>query len=155
MCSVGRLVVSFLTLNIICNKYSLIHLDKYYSSSFCPFLKSRCIQGSMLGFQGLCCRLTFSVLCTKMKIYLHILSCILHRARLFIFLFFFFFKFWWHCRMCDLRSPVRHWTQNTPVNAPSTNHWTIRGLPPILLFKYFCKMTFAVIRIVAYDSDFH
>ena len=155
MCSVGRLVVSFLTLNIICNKYSLIHLDKYYSSSFCPHLKSKYIQGPVLGFQGLCCRLT-SVFCSKTRRYLCILWYIFHRARSFIFLsIFFFLNFWQHCSLWDLRYPVRDWIQNTAVKALGPNHWTTRGFPPGLLSKSFWKMTFAEKRTVAYESDFH
>ena len=156
MCSLGRLVVSFLILNIICNTYSLIILDKYYSSSFCIHLKSKCIQSFVLDFQGLCCRLTFSGFCSKTRRYHCILWNIFHRARLFIFLSIFFsLIFDSTASLWDLSSPVRDWIQNTAVKALNPNVWTTRGLPPVLHFKYFWKMTFAEIRTVAYDNDFH
>ena len=104
-----------------------------FGSSFCPHLKSKCIQGSVPGFQGLCCRLT-SVFCSKTRRYLCILWYIFHRARSFIFLsIFFFLNFWQHCSLWDLRYPVRDWIQNTAVKALGPNHWMTRGFPPGLL----------------------
>lgn len=155
MCSMGRLVVSFLILNIICNTYPLIILDKYYSSSFCPHLKSKYIQGSVLGFQGLCCRLT-SAFCSKTKRYLCILWYIFHRARLFIFLSIFFFLIFDHTAACGILDTQSGTESRILLWKP----WVLIIGPPgdslqVCFLNLFAKWPLLKKRTLAYDSDFH